>query len=126
MQILLLILSFRKIRIFSTGYLREVFSLPGSVFPRLRNAWPTMATLLIHASCRGNFSFQLIFLYICLTMVCVRKVVFTSKLGEKKILIKFPPKLLTKSLKMSGIQSFFEVLNGCTMYFFTHFSLWRG
>lgn len=61
-----------------------LFSLSWSVFPRLRNAWFTMAALLIHASYWGNFSFQLIFLYICLTMDCVRKVLFTSKLEKKK------------------------------------------
>lgn len=65
---------------------------------------------------QASFSSQLRFLYICLTLDSVKKVLSASELGEK-IPIKHPPKILAKFLKMNGIQSFFEVLNGCDIHF---------
>lgn len=100
------------------GRLRKVSGLSCLLkcLPTLRNAWPTVATELNHTSHQGNFRSQHRFLYICLTVDSVEKFLFTSNL-EKKIRIKLPPKILAKCLKTSGIQSFFEVRNGCDLYF---------
>lgn len=89
-------------------------SFSWGVFPRLRNARPSVATLLMHASCQGHFSSD--FSACVLPWTVSERSCSPLNRGEN-IPIKLPPKILAKSLKMNGIQSSFEVLNGCDMCF---------
>lgn len=68
----------------------------------------------MHASCQGHFSSDF---SACVLPWAVSERSCSPLNRGKNIPIKLPPKILAKSLKMNGIQSSFEVLNGCDMCF---------
>lgn len=102
-----------------------VFPVSWSVFPALRNAWPTVVTELNHTSHQGIFRSQHRFLYICLTVDSVEKFLFISNL-EKKNPYQTSTKNPSEMFENEWDSKLFWSSKWLWSVFFTHFHLWQG